>query len=45
MATPKEEYFTDMLDHLNKYNERQGQRLSNKNPLDAVIRVMEGEEK
>ena len=28
MATPREEYFTEMLDHLNKYNERHGKQFS-----------------
>ena len=41
MATPKEEYFKDMLDHLNEYNDRHGQLLSSKKLQDAVIRVME----
>ena len=43
MATPKEEYFTEMLDHLNKYNDHHGQQLSSKNLQDSVIRVMEEE--
>ena len=40
MATPKEEYFTEMMEHLNEYIEPQGQRLSIKNLEDDVIRVM-----
>ena len=41
MATPKEEYFTEMLEHLNEYNDRHSQRLSSKKLRDVVIRVME----
>ena len=33
-----------MLDHLNEYNDRHGQQMSNKNLRDAVIRVMKEEE-
>ena len=33
-----------MLDHLNKYNERHGKRLSSKNLQEAVLRVTEEEE-
>ena len=44
MATPKEEYFTEMLDHLNEYNDHHGQQLSSKKLRYAVIRVMEEEE-
>ena len=31
MTTPKEEYFTEILEHLNEYNDRHSQRLSSKN--------------
>ena len=41
MATSGNEYFTDILDHLNKYHDRHGQRLSSKKPKEAVLRVME----
>ena len=44
MATPKEEYFTEMLDHLNKHNRCRSKPLSSKKLLEAVIRVMEEEE-
>ena len=44
MATPKEKYFMEMLDHLNDYNERHGERLSSEKLRDSVIRVMEEEE-
>ena len=44
MATLGNEYFTDMLDHLNEYNDHHGQRLSSKNLNEAVICVMEQEE-
>ena len=44
MATKREEYFTDMLDHLNEYNDHHGQRLSSKKFIEAVLRVMEEEE-
>ena len=44
MATEVNEYFTNILDHLNKYQYRHGQRLSSKNPKEAVLRVMEQEE-
>ena len=43
-ATPKEEYFTEMLDHLNEYNDRHGQLFPSKKLRDAVIRVMKEEE-
>ena len=39
------EYFTEILDHLNEYHDRHGQRLSSKNLKEAVLRVMEQEEK
>ena len=31
MATERGEYFTEMLDHINEYTDRHGQRLSSKN--------------
>ena len=45
MATPKEEYFTEMLDHLIRHNQCHGTPMSNKKLQEAVIRVMEDEEK
>ena len=44
MATSGDEYFTDILDHLNEYQDHHGQRLSIKNPREAVPRIMEQEE-
>ena len=44
MATEYDEYFTDILDTLNKYQDRHGQRLSSKKPREAVCRVMDEEE-
>ena len=44
MSTEREEYFTDMLDHLNEYHDCHGQRLSSKNLKEAVLCVMEQEE-
>ena len=44
MATEYNEYFTDILDTLNEYQDRHGQRLSNKNLKEAVLRVMDEEE-
>ena len=41
MATEGEEYFTEMPDHLNGYNDRHGQILSSKFLKEAVLRVME----
>ena len=41
MTTSGDEYFIEMLDHLNEYNDRPGQILSSKNLKEAVIRVME----
>ena len=43
-ATKIDEYFTEMLDHLNKYNDRQSQTFSSKNLKESVLRVMEEEE-
>ena len=44
MATEREKYFTEMLEHLNKYNDRHVQILSSKNTKEAVLRVMKEEE-
>ena len=44
MATEDNEYFTDILDTLNKYQDRHGQRFSSKNLKEAVRRVMDEEE-
>ena len=44
MASERYEYFTEMLDHLNEYNDRHGQRLSSKKLKEAVLQVMEEEE-
>ena len=44
MATEVNEYFTGILDTLNKYQDRHGQRLYSKNPKESVLRVMEQEE-
>ena len=44
MANPKEEYFSEILDHLNKHNHCHGKPLSSKNLREAVIRAMEEEE-
>ena len=41
MATVDNEYFKDILDTLNKYQDRHGQRLSSKNIREAVRRVMD----
>ena len=38
------EYFTDVLDTLNKYQDHQGQRLSSKKLREDVRRVMDEEE-
>ena len=45
MATEVNEYFTGIIDTLNKYQDHHGQRLSSKNLKEAVFRVMEQEEK
>ena len=45
MATPKEEYSGEMLDQLIKHNHHHSTPISNKNYQEAVIRVMEDEEK
>ena len=44
MATEENEYFTDILDTLNKYQDRHGQRLSSKKLKEALLRVMDEEE-
>ena len=43
MATPREEYFTEMLDHINKYNERHSKQLSSKKLQEDFLRVLEEE--
>ena len=45
MATPKEEYFTEMLDHLIEHNIFHGTPMSNEKLREAVIRVVADEEK
>ena len=44
MATSGNEYFTDILDDLNEYHDRHGQRLSSKNIKEAVLCVTEQQE-
>ena len=44
MDNSYDEYFTEMLDHLNEYHDRCGQILSSKNLKEAVLCVMEEEE-
>ena len=44
MANERDEYFTEMIDHLNEYNNHKGQILSSKIFKEAVLRVMEEEE-
>ena len=44
MATEDNEYFTDILDTLNRYQDRHGQRLSSKKLKEAVLCVMDEEE-
>ena len=44
MATSGNEYFTEIHDHLNKYNDRQGQIFSRKKFKEAVFRIMEQQE-
>ena len=43
MANVHNEYFTDVLDALNKYKDRHGQRLSSKKLKEALLRVMDEE--
>ena len=45
MATPKEEHFTEMLDHLIEHNCRHGTPMSNKKLRESVIIVTEDEGK
>ena len=45
MATEDNEYFTDVLDTLNEYQDRHGQRSSSKKLREAVRRVMDEDEK
>ena len=44
IATEDNEYFTDILETLNTYQDRHGQRLSSKNLKEAVLCVMDEEE-
>ena len=44
MGTEDNEYFSDILDTLNKYQDRHGQRLSSKKLKEAVLCVMDEEE-
>ena len=44
MATEDNEYFTDILDTLNEYQDRRGQRLSSKKLKEAVLCIMDEEE-
>ena len=44
VATERGEYFTEMLDHLNKYNDYHSQILSSKKLKEDVLQVMEEEE-
>ena len=44
MATEDNEYFLDILDTLNKFQDRHGQRFSSKKLKEAVCRVMDEEE-
>ena len=37
MATEGNEYFMDILDHMNEYQDRHGQRLSSKKLKEAVL--------
>ena len=45
MATPKEEYYTEMLYSLLEYNHCHGTPFYSRNIQEAVIRVMEDKEK
>ena len=45
MATPKEEYFTELLEYLIEHNHRHGTPISNEKLQESVIRVMDDEEK
>ena len=44
MDTESNEYFTEIIDTLNKYQDRHGQRLSSKKLKETVLRVMEQQE-
>ena len=44
MANVDNEYFTDVLDTLNEYQDCHGQRLSSKKLKEALLRVMDEEE-
>ena len=44
MATEYNDYFTDILDTLNRYQDRHGQRLSSSNLKEAILHVMDEEE-
>ena len=44
MANVDNEYFLDVIDTLNEYQDRHGQRLSSKKLREAVRRVMDEEE-
>ena len=44
MDTEGNEYFTDILDTLNKYQDRHGQRFSSKKLKEAVLCVIKQEE-
>ena len=44
MATEDNEYFTDILDTLNEYQDLHGQSLSSKKLKEALLRVMDEEE-
>ena len=44
MATEDNEYFSDIIDTLKRYQYFHGQRLSSKNLRESVIRVMDEEE-
>ena len=45
MANEENEYFTDILDTLNEYQDRRGQRIYSKKLKEAVLRVMDEEKK
>ena len=44
LATEDNEYFTDILDTLNKYKDHHGQRLSSKNLKESELCVQDEEE-
>ena len=44
MATEENEYFTEVLDTLNRYQDRHGQRLSSQKLKEAVLCVLDEEE-